>query len=269
MPELPDVENFGRFLQQRGLHKKILGVTVSSAKVLAGVSGPALARRLEGHALESVRRHGKHLLAATDDGHYLAFHFGMTGRFAQFKDGEEDPKHDRLRLDFPHGEHLAFLNQRLFGRVEWVEDADEFIRRRKLGPDALAVDEKTFRERIGAKRGALKAVLMDQSVLAGIGNVYSDEILYHAKLHPKLTVADLDDKRAKRLFRQMRRVLEKAVEKGAGAEDLEKRVPRTWLLAHRAEGAACPLCDGKIATLKIGSRTAYYCPTCQRAPAHG
>ncbi len=242
-------------------------MTVTSAKVLKGVTGSALARRLEGHSLESVRRHGKHLLAATDDGHFLAFHFGMTGRFAAFSDGEDDPKHDRLRLDFPQGEHLAFVNQRLLGRIEWVEDAEEFIRRRGLGPDALALDEKTFRERLGAKRAALKAVLMDQSVLAGIGNVYSDEILYHAKLHPKLTAADLDDKRFKHLYREMRRVLETAVERGAGAEDLEKRVPRTWLLANRHEGAGCPLCGGKIATLKAGGRTAYFCPACQAEPA--
>jgi formamidopyrimidine-DNA glycosylase len=266
MPELPDVENYCRYLKRHGLHKKVEGVTVNSAKILKGVSGAELARRLKGHSLESARRHGKHLLAEVDEGHYLAFHFGLTGRFAHFTDGEEDPRHDRLRLDFPRGEHLAFVNQRLFGRVEWVDDAEEFIRGRQLGPDALSLDEKSFRERISAKRGALKSALMDQSVLAGIGNIYSDEILFHAKLHPKVSPADLDDKALRRLYREMRRVLETAVEKGAGAEDFERRLPRTWLLPHREKGADCPRCDGKIATLKVQSRTAYYCPSCQSAP---
>jgi formamidopyrimidine-DNA glycosylase len=264
MPELPDVENYRRFLQRHGLHKKIQGVQVGSGKVLKGVSGPALARMLEGHALQGARRHGKHLLAALDDGRWLAFHFGMTGLFAHFRDDEQDPKHDRLRLDFAGGEHLAFVNQRLLGRVEVVEDADQFISAKKLGPDALSVDEETFCRRLRAKRGEIKPALMDQGLFAGIGNIYSDEILYQAKIHPRAPIADLDGLARKRLYRQMRRVLEMAVERGAGAEDLERRVPRTWLLPHRNKGAACPRCGNKITTLKVQSRTAYFCPGCQR-----
>lgn len=266
MPELPDVENYRRFLERHGLHKKVEGVKVGSAKILAGISVSALRRKLEGHALESTRRHGKHLFAAVDEGHHLAFHFGLTGRFAHFEDGEQDPKHDRLRLDFARGAHLAFVNQRLFGRVEWVDDPDAFIRARKLGPDALAIDGKTFRARLGAKRGALKPVLMDQSVLAGIGNLYSDEILYQARLHPRTPATGLGRETLERLYRTMRRVLETAVAKGAGAEDLERRVPRGWLLPHREQGAKCPRCRGKIATLKVQSRTAYFCPACQPEP---
>jgi formamidopyrimidine-DNA glycosylase len=269
MPELPDVENFRRYLERHGLHKKVEGIKVGSAKILKGVSGAELTRKLKGHSLQSTRRYGKHLFAAVDEGHYLGFHFGLTGRFAHFKDGEEDPKHDRLRLDFPRREHFAFVDQRLFGRVEWIDDAEEYIRNKKLGPDALSVDEKTFRERLSAKRGALKAALMDQSLFAGIGNIYSDEILFHAKLHPKTPASALDVKAIKRLHREMWRVLETAVKKGAGAEDLERRLPKGWLLPHRKKGAECPACGGKIATLKVESRTAYFCPTCQKAPEGG
>jgi len=263
VPELPDVENYGRFLKRHGLHKRIDGVKVTSSKILKGQSAAGLGRALKGRKLERTRRHGKHLLAALDDGRWLAFHFGMTGRFDHFRDGEEDPKYDRLRLDFAGGEHLAYVNKRLLGRVEITGDADEFIRGKSLGPDALSLDEKTFRARLRGKRGALKSVLMDQTVLAGIGNVYSDEILYHAKLHPRAAVDDLDDRALKRLYRQMRRVLETAVEKGAGAEDFEGRVPKGWLLANRRKGADCPRCDGKVAVLKMQGRTAYYCPGCQ------
>jgi formamidopyrimidine-DNA glycosylase len=154
----------------------------------------------------------------------------------------------------------------MFGRIEWVDDVDEYIRKKRLGPDALTVDEKTFRERLARKRGALKAVLMDQAVVAGIGNVYSDEILFQAKLHPKTAAESLDAKALKRLHRTARRVLETAVEKGAGAEDLERRVPKRWLLPKRRKGAACPVCSGKVAALELQGRTAYFCPACQPAP---
>lgn len=266
MPELPDVENYRRFLQRHALHKRIDGVKVESAKILKDVSAPKLARALKGREFESTRRHGKHLLASLDGGGWLAFHFGMTGRFERFRDGEEDPKHDRLRLDFAGGEHLAFINRRLLGRVELADDADDFVRGRSLGPDALSLDERGFAERLSAKRRAVKSALMDQSVLAGIGNVYSDEILYHAGLHPKTSTGDLDRRTLKRLHRTMRRVLETAVEKGAGSEDVERRVPRSWLLPRRRDGADCPRCGGRIEALKMQGRTAYLCPRCQGAP---
>ncbi|HEX7080634.1 MAG TPA: DNA-formamidopyrimidine glycosylase family protein [Gammaproteobacteria bacterium] len=263
MPELPDVENYGRYLERHGLNKRIDDVTVASAKILKGVSAAELRRLLKGHRLKRTRRHGKRLFAATDDGRWLAFHFGMTGRFDHFRDGEEDPKYDRVRFDFAGGEHLAYVNPRLLGRIELAGDADEFIRGKALGPDALAVDEKTFRERLARKRGAIKSVLMDQSVVAGIGNVYSDEILFHAKLHPRTPVDDLDDRALKRLYREMRRVLATAVRKGAGAEDFEQRAPKGWLLRRRKKGESCGACGGKVATLKMHGRTAYFCPTCQ------
>jgi formamidopyrimidine-DNA glycosylase len=266
MPELPDVENFTRYLKRHGLDKRIEAVTVTAPRILKGLSAAALDRALKGRKLESARRHGKHLLAAVDDGHWLAFHFGLTGRLEHFERGAADPEHDRLRLDFAGGEHLAFVNQRLLGHVEWAEDADAFIRAKKLGPDALALTESAFCDAMRTKRGTVKAALMDQSLVAGIGNIYSDEILYHAKLHPRTPTGDLDDKALHRLYRQLRRVLHTAVNRGAGAEDIERRVPRTWLLPHRRKGAECPRCGGKIAALKVQSRTAYYCPRCQPAP---
>ncbi|MEX2494828.1 MAG: DNA-formamidopyrimidine glycosylase family protein [Woeseia sp.] len=263
MPELPDVENYCRYLQRHGLHKRIEGVTVDAPRILKGISGPGLERALKGHTLERARRHGKHLLAAIDDGHWLAFHFGMTGRLQHFNKDEDDPPYDRLRFDFAGDEHLAYVNKRMLGRVELVEDADDFIRSKKLGPDAASVDEPTYRDRLRAKRGAIKAALMDQSLFAGIGNVYSDEILYHAKIHPRTNIAALDDSTVKQLYRATRRVLDMAVKRGAGTEDVARRVPKTWLLPHRKRGAPCPRCGGKIATLKVQGRTAYLCPSCQ------
>lgn len=266
MPELPDVENYSRYLKRHGLHKKIEGVSVAAPKILKGASPRSLARALKGRTLARARRHGKHLFAEIDDGRWLAFHFGMTGRLEHFKDGEKDPDYDRLRFDFTDGEHLAYVNARMLGGVQLIDDADAFIRSKKLGPDAAGVDEKTFRERVREKRGAIKPALMDQTLFAGIGNIYSDEILFQAKIHPRTAISDLDDKSMKQLYRTMRRVLETGVAKGAGAEDVERRVPKSWLLPHRRRGGECPRCGGKIATLKMQTRTAYFCPSCQREP---
>jgi len=115
-----------------------------------------------------------------------------------------------------------------------------------------------------ARKGHLKSVLMNQTLLAGIGNIYSDEILFQAHLHPKTLVQHLSDKELLALYRTMHRVLKVAVERGAGSEALLDRIPATYLLLHRKEGESCPRCGAAIKTLKLASRTAYYCPRCQR-----
>ena len=265
MPELPDVENYKRYLNATALHKKILGVNIGSRKILRGVSGPGLKRALQGRRMKRTRRRGKHLLVALDDGTWLTLHFGMTGRLAYFKDLDDDPEYDRLRLDFSNGYHLAFENQRLFGRVGIVPDADAFIATQKLGPDAMdpSLSRGAFLELMKGRKGAIKSVLMDQALLAGIGNIYSDEILFQARLHPKTLVQRLNDKELSALYRTIRRVLKVAIERGAGSEELVGRLPATYLLPHRKEGEKCPRCGGAIKTLKIASRTAYYCPRCQ------
>lgn len=266
MPELPDVENYRRYLTDHGLKREIADVGIGSAKVLDHISGKDLAAALKGRRMVEARRHGKHILASLDDGQWLHFHFGMTGFFAAFDDPNTDSAHDRLRFDFADGGHLAFDNQRLFGRVGLAQDPADFIEEKELGPDALAIDADSFIAAFKDKRGQVKAALMDQSLLAGIGNIYSDEILYDAKRHPKTPVPDLDEDALETLYKSMRRVLEMAIERGAGFEGVEQRVPDTWLLPHRQDGESCRRCGGTIRSIKIQSRTAYYCPDCQPAP---
>jgi formamidopyrimidine-DNA glycosylase len=266
MPELPDVENFKRYLDRTARHKKIAHVEVRAGRMLQKISGRELARALTHRKIMRSRRHGKHLFAGLDDGHWLALHFGMTGFLAYFKDLGDDPAHDRLRLDFANGWHLAFINQRKFGKLQLIDDPNEFIVEGNLGPDALdrAVSVKKFRELLSGRRGELKAALMDQSLLAGIGNIYSDEILFQARLHPRTHVEDLDKSQIGKLHRVMRRVLKTAIKKGAGSDALFERAPRSYLLRHRESGATCPRCGGKVRTMKAAGRTAYYCPICQR-----
>jgi formamidopyrimidine-DNA glycosylase len=265
MPELPDVENYARYLRRTALHKRIRGVEIGNPRIVSGSSGAQLARTLTGRRLEDTRRHGKHLLVALDSNGWLAMHFGMTGRLSYFENPEDDPKHDRLRLDFDDGHHLALVDQRMLGGAQLTDDADAFIAGHELGPDALdpTLDRQAFAERLTDRKGQVKAALMDQSLVVGIGNVYSDEILFQARLHPKTRVQDLSDEQVSALFQAMRRVLEVAIDSGAGAEDMTERLPEGYLLPHRRQGARCPRCGGEIQALKLSGRTAYLCPRCQ------
>ena len=266
MPELPDVENFKRYLDATALHKRIAQITLTSEKVLHGVTRQKLAAALTGHELSRTHRHGKHLFAELDDGPWLMLHFGMTGYLAYFKRLDDDPAHDRLRLDFDNGYHLAFVNQRLFGEVGIVDDPAAFAAKEGLGPDALGLDEDGFRALLADRRGQIKSALMDQSLIAGIGNVYSDEVLFQAGIHPKTQIGDLDDAAQHRLYETMMDVLKVAIDKGAGSDELFDNLPDNWLLPRREEGATCPRCGGEIRAIKVSGRNAYLCPTCQPEP---
>lgn len=264
MPELPDVENYKRYLDATALGKHIDGVVVANAKVLRKVSAKAISERLTGRRMKDTRRHGKHLLVTLDDGGCMTIHFGMTGRLAYFETMADDPKHDRLRFDFAGGKHLAFDCQRMIGRVGLAESADAFIEQEKLGPDALDdVDLACFRDLLAGRRGGIKAALMNQSLLAGIGNVYSDEILFHAGIDLRAAVEGLDGDTVATLHRSVRTVLRTAIDRGAGSEQLVERLPDGYLLPCREEGADCPRCGGKVHRAKIAGRTSYFCPSCQ------
>lgn len=267
MPELPDVANFKRYLDATALHRRIARVTVSEPRIVAGGTSRALAERLTGRRFEAGERRGKHLFVRLDDGGWMVLHFGMTGYLAAYEDAGEEPRHSRVRFDFDDGGHLSYVNQRLLGEVRAVDDRDAFVAAKALGPDALdeALDRDAFVGLLEGKRGAIKGALMDQSLIAGIGNLCADEILFQAGLHPKASVAALDADTLAMLYRVMRRVLETMIERGAGSERLLDRLPDGWLLPRRAEGAACPRCGARIETTKVSGRTTYFCPRCQPA----
>ncbi|HZT18040.1 MAG TPA: DNA-formamidopyrimidine glycosylase family protein [Dongiaceae bacterium] len=265
MPELPDVENYRFYLDRHAKRQTIRGVEVIDARVLRRLSGPAFRRRVVGARMGESRRHGKHLLVALDKGGWVTFHFGMTGALAAYGGQDERPAYARLSFDFGNGRSLAYTDPRKLGHMGFVEDADRFIAEEKLGPDALAksLTLKRFRELIAGGRGHVKSLLMDQSRIAGIGNLYADEILFQARLHPELPVSRLTPDEVARLYRDMRRVLKIAVARGAGSEDFLDRLPASYLLRHRGKDERCPRCGGPIQALRMGGRTAYLCPRCQ------
>lgn len=256
MPELPDVETFRRYLNSTARKKQIRGVRVADRQVLEGVSEKRLSESLKRRRMNQTRRHGKHLLVRVGSDQWLDVHFGMTGHFAYYKNSDDEPEHAQVLFDFANDYHLAYVAPRKLGRIRLISGPDEFIEREGLGPDALdQVDAGAFVDRLGGRQGTIKSALMNQSIIAGIGNVYSDEILYRARLHPTTQVADLSESELVKLWRRVRSVLKRAIEKQAQPN----RLPTSWLIGRREEGASCGICDGKITRMKIAGRGAYLC----------
>ena len=256
---MPDVETFKSYLDATSLHQRIVDIDVLSADLLKGISGRELGRQMKGRRFECSSRHGKHLFVRTDGNIWLRLHFGMTGSLRYFKGENKAPRHTRMLFVFVKDYRLAFDDQRKFGEIGLIQDVDEFRKKRALGPDALDVDLTKFKKLLGKHRDAVKAILMNQRLIAGIGNIYADEILFHARIHPVTSIARLRDKDRMRLFRAMRHVLKKAVHYQADAN----RMPKTWLLSHRGKGGKCPRCGRELKSSKIGGRTAWFCPHCQ------
>ncbi len=261
MPELPDVENFRRFFDRTVLGRKIKDVNVSQTRLLKGLSPNQLKKTLGGKKFIRTERIGKYLLASLGKDEWLAFHFGMTGSFS-FESKVDGQKNDyeRVGFYFQDGSHLGYLNKRMLGQIFLAGPPDEFRSKKELGPDALELDYSLFRELLGRKSGSIKSMLMDQRVISGIGNVYSDEILFQSGLHPNHRVEDLDEKQKRKLYAKMRSVLEIAIKKQADPGSL----PENWLLRHRKKNQGCPGCAGKVHKISVGGRSGYYCEKCQK-----
>jgi formamidopyrimidine-DNA glycosylase len=155
---------------------------------------------------------------------------------------------------------LAFDDQRKFGEIELVENVDEFLQTRGLGPDALGIGVSQFKAVVGNHRGAVKAILLKQQLIAGIGNLYADEILFRARMHPASEAARVSDKDLKRLFHATHYVLEKAITLKTDFN----RLPKSWLLTHRGKAGRCPRCGRALKSATIGGRTSWFCSHCQK-----
>jgi len=211
---------------------------------------------LAGKFFNEIRRHGKYLFARFDVNAYLVFHFGMTGFLRAFKNEQRAPDHIGLLLRFEDGFRLAYDCRRRLGHISVTDLVEQFIKNRELGPDALALcrNRNAFAERLQGHCGFIQALLMNHKVLAGIGNIYADEILFHSGMHPKTKASGLDEEDRRILAGKACHVLETA--KRAGA----KGWPQKWLLPRREEGRSCPHCSRKINRISVSGRGTYFCP---------
>jgi formamidopyrimidine-DNA glycosylase len=261
MPELPEVEIYSRYFARHALQRTIRRVEVRDERILGVTRKDAFVRRLRGRAFSRVRRHGKHFFA--DAGAtWLHLHFGMSGDLLSYRDPAEAPRHARVVFDFDDGSKLAFDDMRIFGVADLIDDPDAFIAEHRLGRDPLdaSFNVGEFRRLVAPKRGSIKAMLMSQEVVAGLGNLWVDETLFATGIAPRRAVDRLSDAEVKALFTAMRKIVREVIDrKTRGLEP-----PRRYLLWHREEGERCPKCGGTIRRSTVAGRTTYACGGHQR-----
>jgi len=261
MPELPEVETVVRSVAARLTGRRIISSHFTSRLVTPG-SRAKLTQRLAGRRIESVKRRGKFILIALDQG-TLTVHLGMTGKL--LLEGEAgEHTHGVFTLD---DGLLLYHDPRQFGRIEW--SAGALPRVARLGPEPLEITWEEFRARL-RRKARIKALLLNQAFLAGLGNIYADESLFAAGIHP-LAVADrLSAARAQKLYQAIRGILTHAIQMGGSSisDYVNGRGERGWFqMEHRVygrEGEPCANCGRPIRKVLVAQRGTHYCPHCQK-----
>ena len=268
MPELPEVETVARGLQERLPGSTITGATVYWPRTLARPAPEEFQARITGRRVESVGRRGKYLVITLDHG-YLLVHLKMSGRlFMAPADDAQDP-HIRAVLDLDGGRQLRFRDARKFGRIYLVDEHEEVTA--PLGPEPLAdcFSLEEFRRRLGRRSGRLKSMLLNQEFLAGVGNIYSDEILFTARLNPLRRADTLTADEQVRLYQAVRSVLHRAINSSGTTLpdrnylDAEDRAGEYRAEVYGRTGRPCLVCGTPIERTVIGGRSAHFCPHCQ------
>ncbi len=263
MPELPDVEARKSRIESFGLGEPLKKVLVRDERILEGIKPTAFSRALKGAEFTSVKRRGKYLLVATNKNSTLLLHFGMTGDIVYTKKGEPAPPYSRVEFIFDKGS-LHYTNLRMIGKVSLFPtlNEDEIEDVSKLGPEPL--DRKftyaRFREALRGTKTTIHQALMDQERIAGIGNIYSDEIAFQAGINPERPVDKLSEEEIRALYEKTKWTLKRAIALNA---ELEKR-PDLFIIPHRKKNGACPKCGTVLKKVSIGGRSSYYCPRCQK-----
>ena len=279
MPELPEVETITRALRNGGRNEpSILGKTVKNAQVywkrtLAQPSAPAFTKRILGQRITDVRRRGKFVIIQFQT-QFLLFHLRMSGDLkveARYDlDGQEVPakKHDRLILDFTDGMRLAFTDTRKFGRAWLVMDPQAILA--DLGPEPLdpTLTQSVFYKMLNSRSRQLKPLLLDQKFLAGLGNIYTDEALHLAKLHPRTNSRHITSAQTKILLKSIRSVLREGIKRNGASIDWVYRGGgfQNHFSVYQCTGEPCPVCGTPIQRMVIGQRSTHFCPVCQSEP---
>lgn len=259
MPELPDVEILREFVQENTLNKKIRDIRIIDPRIIQDTDIQNLKNVVIGKSFSSVVRHGKHLFLDLNGAKWLTMHFGMTGNLLLVKEELELIRFERLSILFNHNQRLAFVDQRILGRVGLVSSPLEYIRSHSLGPDALQISLDEFLYAMHKTKSPVKTALMDQSKIAGIGNVYADEILFQSKTSPFAMTSELSSESNRTIYKNIDYVLNSAIKLRADRANL----PDSFITKFRKKAAKCPSCNQSIESVKINGRTTLYCPRCQ------
>ena len=260
MPELPEAEANRQRIEDACLNRTIDAVELGDNVTYIELPGDNERQRLVGHRFTQTHRHGKLIFAGSSAGPWICVHLGMTGKLLPFDaDEEAAPRHTKLLFVFEGQRRLAFRCPRKLGWVRVVDNPETEIARIGFGPDALAISRDTFVEVIGSTRGAVKSALMTQRKLAGIGNLWSDEILYRTGIAPTQVASGLDEGKLGKMHGAMQDILQAVIRTGA----IYSKLPADWLIRHRKAGAECRTCGGTIRKQTVGGRSAYFCPSHQ------
>lgn len=274
MPELPEVETIARMLRPQLLSRVLVGVQVFWARTIDRPDAPAFCAALTGARIVDVARRAKYITVRLDTGQTLLAHLRMTGKLLVLEHNapalEEDP-HIRVQFELDDGRYLVFSDTRKFGRLYLVDDPLEVLGR--LGPEPLAADWTPARlaGMLAGRKGRIKPLLLDQRFLAGLGNIYTDEALWRAGLHPLRSAATLTPDEIARLHAGIVSVLQEAIEGGGTSlRDQQYRQPDGSSGAHQdaldvygRAGQNCPRCDAPLERIVVGQRGTHFCPTCQ------
>jgi len=270
MPELPEVETIVRGLREPLVGRRFTGVRVGWESLVAKPAAEEFRRRLVGQKVLAVKRRGKYLIFALSGGDSLIFHLRMTGRLLLKNHDDRLDKHDHLVFELDDGRELRFNNMRKLGRVYLVDDKDEIVG--KLGPEPLDDDftSSDFAALLSGRRSRIKPLLLNQRFIAGIGNIYADEALFAARIHPERRADTLTAEEIERLYGAICGVLRQGIENRgttfSAYRDAEGREGRNQehLRVFRRTGQPCPRCGMPIERTVVGGRGTYFCPKCQR-----
>jgi formamidopyrimidine-DNA glycosylase len=284
MPELPEVETVVRGLQRSVVGRRILSVSLGKTDFIDDPA--AVEQHLPGRQIEAVERYGKFMLlrlspaasAANNSENgdaapaSLLVHLGMTGQLAACPEAQPRAKHTHVCMKLDDGRELRYTDPRRFGRIAYLPEGAVAAELIPFGADPLEVSAEEFAERVGARKARVKALLLDQSVLRGVGNIYADESLWRAKIHPAQLASKLSATQVESLRRALQDVLRKAIiARGSSISDFldADGRPGEYQRQHRVygrEGKRCYRCKVTIRRATVAGRSSYFCPRCQRAP---
>jgi formamidopyrimidine-DNA glycosylase len=275
VPELPEVETIRRELEPLLVGRTIVRAEIDDPRLTRPVPPDELADRLVGERISALARRGMYLIVRLASGRTLVVHLRMTGSIRHRRGGGEPISHERARIELENGSELAYRDVRRFGT--WLLlDADELngYLADRVGPEPLAPEftPEVLAARLAGRRAPLKAALLDQRTLAGLGNIYVDEALWRARLHPARTAGSLGKPALVRLHDGIRETLEVGIARqGASLRDYalpsgESGSMQSEFRVYGREDEPCERCGTAIAKTRIAGRGTWFCPRCQRRP---
>lgn len=274
MPELPEVEHVVRALRPAIVGRRILAAELNLKRTAPGISKSRFDVQLRNSLITSISRRGKYILIELDSGRILATHLRMTGKFLTVKADDELPRYAHVVFHLDDDHRLIFCDMRQFGRMRLIANPNRLPKEiLALAPEPLseAFTEEYFRATLKRSRRSLKQLLLDQTRILGLGNIYAVEALFLAGVNPLKPAHRLSKTRAANLYRAIRETLQEAIDAGSTLRiDLADRngdyigtTERFWRVYER-EGEPCVKCGTKIKRVVHGGRSTYYCPRCQK-----